>query len=594
MAVLTGGDLPDWLVGSDGADRLSGLGGADTLSGDTGNDTLLGGQGNDDLRGGAGDDTLDGGAGDDFLDGHEGNDMVVYRTRAVGDHVTAANGHDTLWGGADTVLQFGNLPVGHLVLSRNLERPDDLLLRITDTESNQGSNSKIVGSINVIDMMLPGPTPNLSRIDLANATILFDKTASALTARIHDAVESLTSTIVWGIGGDDLLQGSSADENFRPGVGDDTVVGNGGYDVVSYEDNAPDGITVDLRLANGQVTDASGGSDTLIDIDKIIGSDRADLMIGGGGNDGLEGAAGDDTVEGLAGNDFLSGNAGFDTVSYGNATAGVVVRLVNGGDGSASGGDGNDLLFGFEAVTGSRHADALTGNAAANLLIGGAGNDTLDGGAGYDTLRGGNGNDDYRVNAAGDVIVETADGGTDLVRSSAPRTLGAHQENLTLIGTATVNGSGNNLANRVAGNNAANGLNGAGGHDQLLGQGGNDILNGAAGNDTLTGGAGADLFRFTAALNGATNVDAIADFDAAADRIELGATAFAGIGPAGGLAAGAFALGSTASEADDRVLYDSASGELRYDADGSGAGAAVLFATLVPGTVLTAADIVVI
>ena len=61
---------------------------------------------------------------------------------------------------------------------------------------------------------------------------------------------------------------------------------------------------------------------------------------------------------------------------------------------------------------------------------------------------------------------------------------------------------------------------------------------------------------------------------------------------AGRLAAGAFHVGTSAGNADDRIVYDQATGKIFYDADGSGAGAAILFATVTAGTTLTSADFV--
>jgi len=69
---------------------------------------------------------------------------------------------------------------------------------------------------------------------------------------------------------------------------------------------------------------------------------------------------------------------------------------------------------------------------------------------------------------------------------------------------------------------------------------------------------------------------------------------FVGIGATGTLAASAFRAGTAAGDSNDRIVYDTASGRLWFDADGSGAGAAVLFATLTAGTSLTAGDFVII
>lgn len=132
-------------------------------------------------------------------------------------------------------------------------------------------------------------------------------------------------------------------------------------------------------------------------------------------------------------------------------------------------------------------------------------------------------------------------------------------------------------------------LEGGMGDDALDGGTGNDTLDGKAGRDTLNGGAGLDTFRFSTAP-AATNADRIADFVSADDRIVLDDAVFAGIGPVGALSAAAFRAGTAALDASDRVIYNAAAGQLLYDADGTGAGAAVLFATVAPNTVLTLGD----
>ena len=126
----------------------------------------------------------------------------------------------------------------------------------------------------------------------------------------------------------------------------------------------------------------------------------------------------------------------------------------------------------------------------------------------------------------------------------------------------------------------------------IYGNGGANVLNGLGGNDVLVGFAGADTFAFTTAP-GAGNVDSIFDFAAGSDRIALDDAVFTGL-VAGALAAGAFATGAAASQADDRIIYNGATGALLFDADGNGAGAAVQFATLGTGLAVAASDFLVI
>ena len=251
----------------------------------------------------------------------------------------------------------------------------------------------------------------------------------------------------------------------------------------------------------------------------ITGNAGANRLVGGAGNDSLSGGAGDDTLDGGTGNDTLAGDAGDDTylVASGadlareEAGAGTdrvistlsfilpnnIERLELTGTAAASG-------------TGNALANLLLGNAAANWLSGlggddslsgGAGNDTLDGGAGSNTLEGGLGNDTYGVGSAGDMLVEAANGGTDLVMATIDWTLGANLESLTLTGTAGISGTGNILNNIILGNAGANALSGGEGDDSLAGGAGNDTLAGGAGRDTLGGNLGDDTYLIDFAID---------------------------------------------------------------------------------------------
>jgi Ca2+-binding RTX toxin-like protein len=105
----------------------------------------------------------------------------------------------------------------------------------------------------------------------------------------------------------------------------------------------------------------------------------------------------------------------------------------------------------------------------------------------------------------------------------------------------------------------------------------------------MTGNAGADSYYFDTAP-GAANIDRITDFSGPDDTIRLNRTIFSGIAAPGSLPASAFAQGTAAADANDRILYDSATGRIFYDADGAGGAAAILFARVTAGTVLTSAD----
>ena len=194
-------------------------------------------------------------------------------------------------------------------------------------------------------------------------------------------------------------------------------------------------------------------------------------------------------------------------------------------------------------------------------------------------LWGRGGNDSYFVDSD-DTVIEYAGQGHDIVYARSSHVLHAGFE-IEVLGTAdnsattAINLKGNELANYVSGNAGAKSIDGGAGADYLEGRG------------------GADSFAFTTAL-GAGNVDMIADFLAGTDKIALDDAIFAGIGTPGSFNANAFVVGSAALDADDRIIYNQAAGQLLYDADGNGGGAAVLFATLSGAPALGASDFTVI
>jgi len=332
----------------------------------------------------------------------------------------------------------------------------------------------------------------------------------------------------------------------------------------------------------------SGGSGA----DILRGYAGNDLLRGNGGNDTLRGDQGNDTLDGGLGSDALAGGAGNDTYVR-NSTGDVVVEGVGAGIDTVQSALTCTLSANVEKLmlTGAGAIDG-TGNVLDNTLAGNSGDNVLDGGVGNDTLAGGAGNDTYACNATGDVVTERADAGIDTVRSSVTSTLSANVEKLVLIGAGAIDGAGNTLDNTLSGNSGNNALAGGTGNDTLSGAAGNDTLSGGNGKDSLAGGAGQDVFRL-ASLPGASNADQIADFNVVDDRIKLDNAIFDELALAGPLNAANFRanLTGTAVDGNDYVLYDTDSGRLFYDADGSGTGAKLLVATLAGLPALTAADL---
>ncbi len=614
----TGNDLANQLIGNGGANVLDGGTGADTMLGYNGDDTYgvdqagdvvtevsasggtdtvrssvsytlgayverlvltgaaaLNGTGNglaNHLTGNDAANVLDGGSGNDTLVGGNGHD--TYLVDATGDVVTESSAS----GGTDTV---------------------------------QSSVSYTLGA-HLEQLVLTG----LADLDGTGNALGNQLTGNAGANRLDGGAGN--DTLAGGAGHDTYTVDSSGDVVIEgAGGGTDTVLSS-----VSY--TLGDGVE-QLQLTGSAALNATGNALG----NQIRGNDGANLLDGGTGSDTLTGGNGNDTYAVDAAGDVVvesSTTGGIDTVrSSVSYTLGSNVEHL--------------VLTGNAAVNG-------TGNALANQLTGNAASNTLDGGIGADTLAGGQGNDSYVVDSTGDQVIEAVGEGTDSVTSwLSTLTLAANVENgrIAITGTASLTGNtGNNVLTAGAGANILDGLGGTDtadygsaaaavtvslastaaqltggsgsdtlrnlenlwgsafndrltgstGANELLGGNGNDTLNGGAGHDTLTGGAGLDSFRLDSPLSASTNVDTITDFKAVDDTIELENAVFTRLTATGALSASFFAANTAgvAVDANDYLVYDSDGGQLYYDFDGNGAGAAVLIARLQPGAALTAAD----
>lgn len=619
------------LSGGDGVDRLIGGAKADIITGFDGNDTLAGNDGADRLDGGDGTDTLTGGAGNDLLDGGAGIDTAVFSGNYADYTVTE-----------DDVN-------GQIIVTDNRANGDG-----TDT-------LKGVNRLQFDDQTVAVIVPGIVLIG-TDAADVFDGGEGADTLDGGGGNDSLT-----GGSGDDELGGGTGNDTLYAGSGDDTVDAGSGDDLIVGGDGAGDdtyrgGSGIDTVKYSSAITGiivnldqgtASGneiGEDTLTQIENVIGGSDDDTLIGNAGNNILEG--------GLGG-DHLTGGGGTDTASYEHATAKVTANLSNiaQNTGQAAG----DRYSSIEGLAGSRFDDRLTGNGSINTLSGGAGNDLLDGGKDADTMVGGTGNDTFYVENAGDRVSEIAGGGTDTVKASVSYVLAAGQSIEVLattndVGRASINLTGNNLANTLRGNSGANILDGGTGTDTLIGGQGNDTyvtdgrdtineaghagtdtvrssatlvlganlenltltgksavngtgnalantitgnagantLDGGLGKDVLTGGAGNDTFVFTTAISSST-LDHVTDFRAVDDTIKLEHAIFKAL-KTGGLYAEEFALVKSSTETvskDAHMLYDQARGTLYYDANGGNAAGRIAFAVIDNHTALTYKDFLV-
>ncbi|MCV9997304.1 calcium-binding protein [Pararhizobium sp. YC-54] len=138
------------------------------------------------------------------------------------------------------------------------------------------------------------------------------------------------------------------------------------------------------------------------------------------------------------------------------------------------------IFAGDDTITGSDDDDTLLGFAGNDLLKGSGGyegdygSDILDGGAGEDIMVGGHGSDIYYVDNSRDIVWEFQGEGTDTVRSTISYLLPSYVDNLELLGTSSINATGNYGNNRLTGNDGDNVLNGGAARDTMYGGKGND------------------------------------------------------------------------------------------------------------------------
>jgi Ca2+-binding RTX toxin-like protein len=512
------------------------------------------------VRTSTGDDAVNNFAGDALRD-------IMYGAGGA-DVLSGYGGNDTLNGGAGADVLDGGAG--------------------TDTASYAGASGGVVASlanaaINTEDAA--GDTYNSIENLIGSDKVDFLNGSNG----VNEIRGNNGSDTIKGYAGADQLYGDIGDDTLIGGVGADALDGGDGKDTASYF-GATAGVIA--SLANPAINSGDAAGDTYISIENLIGSgfDDAlngdnfvndirgdlgqDILKGYGDDDKLYGQDGNDTLIGGVGADLLNGAAGSDTASYLGATAGVTASLA---DPAANTGDAaGDSYVSIEHLTGSGFADKLSGNAGANRLDGGAGNDTLIGGDGADELIGGADIDTASYSGATAGVVAS-------LANAAINTGFAAGDTYNSI----ENLAGSKFDDSLFGNNSANVINGGAGNDTIKGYGGND---------TLTGGAGEDTFNFNTALDAATNVDTISDFNDADDTVQLDNVVFTALAATGALASGFFRANATgtAQDSNDYIVYETDTGKLFYDADGNGAGAAIQFATLAGNPVITAADFAVI
>ncbi|ABK99976.1 calcium-binding protein [Pelobacter propionicus] len=388
------------------------------------------------------------------------------------------------------------------------------------------SGTPPAGSIGTISVMVTAVDPwNMTASDVFDLVVSVPKLTLTGTSGADTLTGGAGDDTLSGLAGNDMLVGNAGNDKLDGGAGNDTMLGGPGNDIYVVNstsdivtENANDGIdtvqssvtlTLGANVENLTLTGTSAINGTGTTLDNMLtGNSAINTLTGGAGNDILDGGAGADKLIGGAGDDIYivdntadviteNANEGTDTVK-----SGVTLTLGNNVE--------NLTLTGTSAINGTGNTldNMLVGNSGTNTLTGGAGNDRLDGGAGADKLIGGAGNDTYFIDNSSDTITENASEGTDAVNSSITYTLGANLENLTLVGTSAINGTGNTLNNVLIGNSVVNSLSGGTGNDTLDGGAGADTLTGGAGNDTylLGRGYGNDIIVENDATSGNTDV----------------------------------------------------------------------------------------
>lgn len=583
---FTGDYIIDLAAGTSNFDYESFVNFENMVSGD-GNDRIIGTSGANVIQAGNGNDIVAGGAGGDVLDGGADSDTVSYAGSSLGVFVRLFN--NTAFGGdagGDTIVGFEN--------AAGSSQNDDLIGSVGSNVLDGAAGNDIVRGLAGADTLIGGS--GVDTLSYAGSTLgvfvrLFNNTAfggdasgdtisefenAVGSSQNDDLIGSAGANMLDGAAGTDSVQGLDGNDTIGGGAGADTLDGGGGLDTLSYVGSS---LGVFVRLFSSTAFGGDAAGDTIVGFenatgssqnDDLIGSTASNLLDGGAGIDRVQGLDGNDTLIGGAGGDTLDGGAGIDTLSYAGSSLGVFVRLFNN---TTFGGDANgDTISGLEYVTGSSQNDDLIGSADTNLLEGGAGNDSIQGLDGNDTISGGAGGDTLNGGNGIDTLSYAGSSAGVFVRLFNNTAFGGDASGDTISGFESVLGSSQS--------------------DDLIGSTGSDVLNGALGNDALQGLAGADAFRFTSAP-GVGNVDTISDYVVADDTIQLENAMFAGL-TAGVLAAGAFRTGAAAGDSDDRIIYNSATGALLFDADGNGAGAAVQFAALTAGLAMAASEFVVI
>ena len=507
-----------------------------TLTGTSGNDNLIGGSGNDLINGLDGNDTLNGGAGNDTLYGGNGTDTAVFSGTAGSYTVTRqTNGTYRVVGpdGTDILsgielVRFGSSSAVDLSSLVPSPRPT-LNIATASAYKNEGSSGGSTAYTFTVSRQ--GDTSGTSSVHWAvtgsgaNPARATDFVGGSLpSGTVSFAAGETSKTVTVNVLADKTVESTETFRVTLSGVSGGTIGSNSTATGTIVNDDValP---TLSIATASAYKNEGSSGGSTAYTFTvtrqgSTVGTSSVHWAVAGSGanpataTDFVGGSLPSGTVSFAAGemSKTITVNVLADKTAESTETFRVTLSGATGATLSSSSTatgtilnddplvltNGDDTWYGSmfnDTCNGGGGNDTLLGGAGNDTLFGGTGNDYLDGGTGTDNLVGGTGNDTYVVDSTGDVVTETSTVTTeiDTVKSSVSWTLGSNLENLTLIGSAAINGTGNSLNNTIIGNAAANVLSGGTGNDTLYGGSGNDLLYGGIGNDFLSGGDGNDL-----------------------------------------------------------------------------------------------------
>lgn len=585
---INGGDGDDYIDGThktDGITISTGLG-ADEVWAGIGNDIINSYGVGDEIHADAGDDTIELIA--DSANSSEnaavyadaGNDKVILSSiRGDGVYLDGGSGTDTLQIQYDGIME----DISHISFI-NFEILDMDSGYVTLTGNQLSSISSIINpgkiygaSAGVYDLSAISVTGNIQLFGSSgNDTLIAGSTTTKLSGGTGNDILVLSSSVTSAEGGDgqDTLRISAQHTNLNT-LSYTSLEGldlnNYSADINLTKFNAFSSIVGTGTIYTTETGTYDLGSKSTANGISLIGTSGNDTLIGTNGSGQLDGGSGNDTLIGGEGSNIyiFSSASGNDIVNnYHTVAASSLLSIsssvsyAQGVDVSRNGDDyvitvsatgqtitvqnyfladeykvndisfadgirlSLDTLYYNDPILGTNGSDNLLGTSGDDFIYSGNGNDALDGGTGNDYMSGGSGDDIYYVDSYEDILVESSSGGNDSIYSSICFTLYDYFENLLLLGSSSIDATGNSLNNIITGNSGDNVIDGSSGADVMSGGDGDDtyivdniadttIENASEGIDlvksSVTWTLGASFENLT--LTGSSHIDASGNID---------------------------------------------------------------------------------